>query len=57
VLIDKGVVSESGTHTELMSHNGLYRKLNDMQFDFEALTQSQQMDGLTPTTSLENAEK
>lgn len=34
VVIDKGIVIEAGTHTELMSHNGLYRKLNDMQFDF-----------------------
>jgi ABC-type multidrug transport system fused ATPase/permease subunit len=34
VLIDKGIVTESGTHTELMSNNGLYRKLNDMQFEF-----------------------
>jgi ABC-type multidrug transport system fused ATPase/permease subunit len=34
VLIDKGMVTESGTHAELMKKNGLYRKLNDMQFDF-----------------------
>jgi ABC-type multidrug transport system fused ATPase/permease subunit len=34
VVIDKGVVTEAGTHTELMNHNGLYRKLNDMQFEF-----------------------
>ena len=34
VLIDKGVVTESGTHADLMKKNGLYRKLNDMQFDF-----------------------
>ena len=40
VLIDKGVVSEAGTHAELMKHNGLYRKLNDMQFDFGIVTQS-----------------
>lgn len=40
VVIDKGIVSEAGTHTELMSHNGLYRKLNDMQFDFGMVTQS-----------------
>ncbi len=40
VLIDKGIVSESGTHTELMSHNGLYRKLNEMQFEFGIVTQS-----------------
>jgi ABC-type multidrug transport system fused ATPase/permease subunit len=40
VLIDKGIVSESGTHAELMSHNGLYRKLNEMQFEFGTITQS-----------------
>ena len=40
VLIDKGIVSESGTHAELMSHNSLYRKLNEMQFEFGAVTQS-----------------
>ena len=34
ILIDKGIVSESGTHAELMSHNGLYRKLNEMQYEF-----------------------
>ncbi len=38
ILIDKGVVSESGTHAELMSHNGLYRKLNEMQFEFGSET-------------------
>jgi ABC-type multidrug transport system fused ATPase/permease subunit len=40
VVIDKGMVSEAGTHTELLNHNGLYRKLNDMQFDFGVVTQS-----------------
>jgi ABC-type multidrug transport system fused ATPase/permease subunit len=40
VLIDKGIVSEAGTHIELMNHNGLYRKLNDMQFEFGVITQS-----------------
>jgi len=40
VVIDKGVVSESGTHTGLMSLNGLYRKLNDMQFDFDLVGES-----------------
>ncbi|MGC4035513.1 MAG: ABC transporter transmembrane domain-containing protein [Chitinophagaceae bacterium] len=34
VVIDKGIVSEAGTHSELMNHNGLYRKLNEMQFEF-----------------------
>jgi ABC-type multidrug transport system fused ATPase/permease subunit len=37
ILIDKGIVSESGTHSELMSHNGLYRKLNEMQFEFGSM--------------------
>jgi len=40
VLIDKGVVSECGTHSELMTLNGLYRKLNDMQFDFSLVAES-----------------
>ncbi len=31
IVIDHGTVIESGTHQELMNHNGLYRKLNDMQ--------------------------
>lgn len=35
VVIDKGTVIEEGTHTALMAQNGLYRKLNDMQFEFE----------------------
>lgn len=34
VVIDKGVVSETGTHEELMQSNGLYRRLNEMQFEF-----------------------
>ena len=34
VVIDKGIVMESGTHDQLMRSNGLYRKLNDMQFEF-----------------------
>ena len=53
VLIDKGIVSEAGTHNQLMSHNGLYRKLNDMQFDFGMVTQSPAVEGLSATTSLE----
>jgi subfamily B ATP-binding cassette protein MsbA len=31
LVIDKGQIIESGTHTELMQKNGLYRKLIDMQ--------------------------
>ncbi len=40
VVIDKGTVTESGTHQQLMSRNGLYRKLNEMQFEFGIETQS-----------------
>ncbi|HKG69073.1 MAG TPA: ABC transporter transmembrane domain-containing protein [Segetibacter sp.] len=36
VVIDKGIVSESGTHQQLINHNGIYRKLNEMQFEFGA---------------------
>lgn len=39
-VIDKGIVLEIGTHSQLMNQGGLYRKLNEMQFDFEAITQS-----------------
>ncbi len=40
IVIDKGVVAEAGTHNELMNHNGLYRKLNEMQFEFGIETTS-----------------
>lgn len=40
VVIDKGIVSEAGNHAELMNHNGLYRKLNEMQFEFGSVFQS-----------------
>jgi ABC-type multidrug transport system fused ATPase/permease subunit len=34
VVLDKGVVVETGTHEDLMStENGLYRRLNEMQFE------------------------
>jgi ABC-type multidrug transport system fused ATPase/permease subunit len=38
VVIDKGVVTEAGRHEELMQSNGLYRKLNEMQFEFASRT-------------------
>ncbi len=44
ILIDKGIVSESGTHNELMNQNGLYRKLNEMQFEFGSITPSTFLD-------------
>lgn len=47
VVIDKGMVHESGTHAELMSHNGLYRKLNEMQFEFGVVTQSADQENLS----------
>jgi len=54
VLIDRGIVSEAGTHAELMSHNGLYRKLNDMQFEFGVVTQSPVVEGLEGLGAIEN---
>ncbi|MFA6261559.1 MAG: ABC transporter transmembrane domain-containing protein [Bacteroidia bacterium] len=34
IVIDKGTVTETGTHEALMESNGLYRRLNEMQFEF-----------------------
>jgi ATP-binding cassette, subfamily B, bacterial MsbA len=31
IVIDKGTVAETGSHSELMAHNGIYRRLIDMQ--------------------------
>ncbi|MBC7566516.1 MAG: ABC transporter ATP-binding protein, partial [Pedobacter sp.] len=31
LVIDKGQITESGTHSELLQKNGIYRKLIDMQ--------------------------
>ena len=31
IVLDGGIVAESGTHTELMQKNGLYRKLVELQ--------------------------
>ena len=33
IVIDKGIISESGTHQQLVNQNGLYHKLNKMQFE------------------------
>ena len=44
VLIDKGTVTECGTHAELMNLNGLYRRLSDMQFDFSLVAGSPTVD-------------
>ncbi len=32
LVLDKGRIAESGTHAELLTKNGLYRRLHDMQF-------------------------
>ncbi len=44
VVIDKGTVTEAGTHNELMNQNGLYRKLNEMQFEFGVDVQTETVD-------------
>jgi ABC-type multidrug transport system fused ATPase/permease subunit len=56
VLIDKGIVSEAGTYTELMNHHGLYRKLNEMQFEFDVVTRSPAVEGMSTRTPLEKEE-
>lgn len=33
VVIDKGLIIESGSHQELLKHGGLYKKLYEMQFN------------------------
>lgn len=43
MVIDKGIIAESGTHTELMNKNGLYRKLNEMQFDISELSSTENL--------------
>ena len=36
MVIDKGVIAESGTHNELMNKT-VYTRLNEMQFDISEL--------------------
>lgn len=35
IVLDKGHIVESGTHRELLKHNGLYANLYRMQFSDE----------------------
>ncbi len=36
VVLDRGRIVESGSHSELLTRNGLYRRLHDMQFFVES---------------------
>ena len=36
VVVDRGGIVESGSHAELLTKNGLYRRLHDMQFFTES---------------------
>ncbi len=36
VVLDRGQVVESGTHAELLTRPGLYRRLHDMQYFTES---------------------
>ena len=33
IVMDKGEKKEEGTHQQLLSHNGLYKKLYEIQFE------------------------
>jgi subfamily B ATP-binding cassette protein MsbA len=35
-VLENGRIVESGSHTELLTKNGLYRRLHDMQFFVES---------------------
>jgi ATP-binding cassette subfamily B protein len=35
IVLDQGEIKEVGTHSELLEHNGFYKKLYDMQFSEE----------------------
>jgi len=45
IVIDHGAIVEEGTHTTLMQQNGLYKKLNDMQFEVQE--EEQPFDSIT----------
>ena len=38
VVLDQGRVVESGTHAQLLAHEGLYRRLHDLQFSVDEVT-------------------
>jgi ABC-type multidrug transport system fused ATPase/permease subunit len=40
IVIDKGTVIEQGSHQQLMALGGLYRKLNEIQFEFGSVAAS-----------------
>ncbi|MDD4203359.1 MAG: hypothetical protein PHQ52_07825, partial [Candidatus Omnitrophica bacterium] len=33
IVLEDGVISEQGSHEELIQKNGLYKKLHDIQFE------------------------
>ena len=33
VIVDKGTIAEQGTHTDLLSKNGIYKRLFETQID------------------------
>ena len=37
VVIERGKIIETGTHTELLEHNGIYRRLYELQFADEEI--------------------
>jgi len=41
VVMERGKIIETGTHTELLEHNGIYRRLYELQFADEEIVEKQ----------------
>ena len=43
VVMERGKIIETGTHTKLLEHNGIYRRLYELQFAEEEITEKQKI--------------
>lgn len=41
IVLDKGTIREEGTHDSLIASNGMYKRLNDLQFDSERISEQE----------------